>query len=83
MSTKSLCECGRECKTAAVLLTCDICGEVSQRRGCYVPNHATLEFGHRWRLDLCLVCVESLIGRAPEEKREGLRRQVGAESEVL
>lgn len=26
MATTSLCECGRECKTAAVLLTCDICG---------------------------------------------------------
>lgn len=83
MSTKSLCECGRECRTAAVLLTCDICGGRSERKGCYVPSHATLELGRRWRLDLCLDCVESLIERAPEEKREALRRQVGAESEVL
>lgn len=84
MATKSLCECGRECKTAAVCLTCDVCGAETTERGCYIPSHGALELGRRWRLDLCRACVESLIGRAPEEKREGLKRQAfGLESEVL
>lgn len=84
MATTSLCECGRECKTAKVLLTCDICGGESSARGHYIPSHGTLELAHRWRLDLCRACVELLIARAPEEKRAGLLRQAfGLESEVL
>lgn len=72
MSTRSLCECGRECRTAQVRLTCDICQAESFRLGCYVPDHGALELQHRWRLDLCRACVESLIARAPEEKRREL-----------
>lgn len=83
MATTSLCECGRECKTAAVLLICDICGEQSSARGHYIPSHSTLELARRWRLDICRACVELLIARAPEEKRAELRRQAfGLEATV-
>lgn len=78
MSTRSL-KCGREPRTARVFLTCDVCGTCSSPAGPYVPTHGVLELGHRWRLDLCSECIESLIARAPEALREGLRRQAFGE----
>lgn len=82
MATRSFCECGREPSAGStrVALTCDVCGTRSVSKGPYVPTHGVLELGHRWRLDLCPDCIESLIARAPEALREGLRRQAFGET---
>ncbi|MBK8997457.1 MAG: hypothetical protein IPM35_17145 [Myxococcales bacterium] len=84
MSTVSLCDCGRECRTAAVLFTCDVCGSQVREKGPYVPRSGSLDLANRWRLDLCRACVESLIDRAPQARRDELRQQAfGVESGVL